>query len=47
MAKVLEKCGFSGLGVHSFRTYLIFGRLWVHVNKRFSWPLMSFKRLPF
>ena len=44
---IIERCGFSGLAGNSFRTYLFFGRYWLHINKRFKWPLISFVRLPF
>lgn len=47
MAKVLSKCGFSGFNGQSWYTYLLFGCLWVHINKHFRWPLVSFVRLPF
>ena len=47
MAKVLRKCGFSGFNGQSWYTYLLFGCLWVHVNKHFRLPLVSFVRLPF
>lgn len=47
MEKVLRKCGFSGFKGCSFRTYLFFGVLWVHFNKQWRWPLISFVRLPF
>lgn len=47
MTRVCENLGFSGWGRGSFRTYLLFGCIWLHVNKRFRWPLISFKRLPF
>ena len=47
MTKVVEKCGFSAWGSGSFRTYLLFGCFWVHINKRFRWPLVSFVKLPF
>ena len=47
MTKVCEKCGFSAWGRGSFRTYLLFGVLWIHFNKKLRWPLISFVRLPF
>lgn len=44
---IIERCGFSGWAGNSFLTYLFFGRYWLHINKRFKWPLISFVRLPF
>lgn len=47
MVKVLRKCGFSGFNGQSWSTYCLFGRIWVHINERFRWPLISFKNLLF
>ena len=44
---IIEKVGFSCWNGNSFRTYLIFGHFWLHINEHFRWPLISFVRLPF
>ena len=43
----IEKVGFTGWNGNSFRTYLIFGHFWLHINKHLRWPLISFMWLPF
>lgn len=47
MVKVLRKCGFSGFNGQSWNTYRVFDAFWLHINKKFRWPLISFVRLPF
>lgn len=45
---IVKKVGFSGFGDGELWTsYLVFGRYWVHINRRHRWPLVSFKSLPF
>ena len=44
---IIEHKGSTGWNSNIFRTYLIFGRYWLHINKRFKWPLVSFIKLPF
>ena len=44
----VKKVGFSGWGDgESWTSYLVFGRFWVHVNRRHRWPFVSFKWIPF
>ena len=43
----VKKVGFGGWDGESWTSYLVFGRLWVHVNRRFRWPLISFRWIPF
>lgn len=45
--KAVRFVGFSGWHAGSFKTYLLFGRIWLHVNRRLAWPLISFRNLPF
>lgn len=44
---VIERRGTSGWDAQSFRTYLVLGHFWIHINKHLRWPLVSFKWLPF
>ena len=47
MTKVVESLGWTSFDGNTFHTYFILGRFWLHVNKRFKWPLVSFVVLPF
>lgn len=47
MERIIKKLGFSGIDGESFVTYLLFGRIWFHVNRRFRWPLFRIVELPF
>lgn len=44
---VIKKVGFGGWDGESWTSYLVFGRFWVHVNRRHRWPFVSFKEIPF
>jgi len=43
----VKKAGFGGWDGESFTSYLILGTFWFHVNRRFRYPFISFKKLPF
>ena len=47
MSRIVRRAGITCFGGQSYRTFLFFDRLWVHVNRCFAWPLVSFKELPF
>ena len=47
MSKIIKKVGFSGWDGESWTTYRLLDRFWIHVNRRFRWPLISFKEIPF
>ena len=44
---IIERRGSTSWDGNSFRTWLFFGHYWLHVNKKFRWPLISFMILPF
>jgi hypothetical protein len=43
----ISKAGFTSFNGHTWRTYLVFGFLWVHIEKNGKYPWISFERLPF
>ena len=47
MTKIIERCGFTGFEGQSFRTYRILDLFWFHINKKFCYPFISFKWIPF
>jgi len=45
--KIIERRGFGSWNGESWNNYLILGKFWFHINRRFHYPFISFKKLPF
>ena len=45
--KIIERCGFSGFDGENWVSYFVLGVFWFHVNRRFHYPFISFRNLPF